>query len=409
MKRIFLYTLTCAAALEVAHAQTDVFTVFELPTGVTVHDMTVDEDNNIWLATDNGTLRFDRQTTDQLELTTGLSSLNVTSIARTHDGLQAGLDDGTLAHIDGSSATWSSKTFSTSTSFGHFTYIRQGDAEVYYGTNDGKVFIWPNGHPSPDYTDFLGQFTLDDVTGMGKTQSGIYAYTSLDGIVIESPAQSLMFKVDQSFGLSDNEVLSSMIVGSVGYHCTAQMVTVADYSAGLPPAISYLSTGNSDLPSNRVQASAFSDDGLWFGTDAGVALKQGSDWTVYTADNSNLPSDDVQHLAVDAEGEVWIVTADGHLSTTLMYETEAPQSTPDLASQYEFSVFPNPAIDRLNVKWSGGEEPTRLQIFNASGELIQEQTSVTSGTTEVDVSDLASGLYLVKLGGQQTKSVMIQR
>lgn len=60
----------------------------------------------------------------------------------------------------------------------------------------------------------------------------------------------------------------------------------------------------------------------------------------------------------------------------------------------QFSVFPNPAHDRLNVVADRFDTEGSVEIFDLSGRLVQ---SVRSNTTQLDISNLASGLYQVRL------------
>lgn len=395
MNRIIPSTLICLLSTFTIQAQNDVFTVFDLPAGYEIRDITVDENNNVWVATDHGAVRFDRASEAIAEHNDGLTNIDLQCIAATSSGVEAGIADGSLMNFSGN--TWTSKAFATSEGFGYFSYIRESGSETYYGTDNGKVFIWTQSSSTPTYVDFANQFSIGEVSSIGKTQTGLYTYTSHDGIAIQSPSQGLMFKVDQSFGLSDNVVLSSGIVGSVGYHCTAQMITVADYSAGLPPSISYLSTSNSDLPSNRVQAFTHNDDGLWFGTDAGLAHRAGNDWTIFDTYNSNLPSNDVIDLTMDLDGKVWVATSDGRLSTTAEFEPETPQAVAELSgSTGDFlSVFPNPAADMVFVQVSDPGQPSHITIYNGSGQMVYDQRH-SDANIQINTSQWASGLYLVK-------------
>jgi ligand-binding sensor domain-containing protein len=69
---------------------------------------------------------------------------------------------------------------------------------------------------------------------------------------------------------------------------------------------------NSDLPGQRVLAVARdSGDGLWFGTEAGLAHFADSTWQVYRASDLGLEGDMVYALAVDSQGQVWVGTDSG--------------------------------------------------------------------------------------------------
>jgi len=82
----------------------------------------------------------------------------------------------------------------------------------------------------------------------------------------------------------------------------------------------HYNTSNSDLPSNNVQAIAYTEDvnvdvaipGLWVGTDAGLSYTNGRDWIDYTAADSDLPDGDVRaFLNGHKAGELWIGTDGG--------------------------------------------------------------------------------------------------
>jgi ligand-binding sensor domain-containing protein len=49
---------------------------------------------------------------------------------------------------------------------------------------------------------------------------------------------------------------------------------------------------------------------IWFGTQAGISVFDGSSWTTYTTDNG-LVSNNILSLATDQDGVVWIGTEGG--------------------------------------------------------------------------------------------------
>jgi hypothetical protein len=44
----------------------------------------------------------------------------------------------------------------------------------------------------------------------------------------------------------------------------------------------------------------------WFGTEGGISHFDGTDWTIYNTINSGLVDDNVQAIAIDGAGEIWI-------------------------------------------------------------------------------------------------------
>lgn len=60
-----------------------------------------------------------------------------------------------------------------------------------------------------------------------------------------------------------------------------------------------------------------------------------------------------------------------------------------------FNVFPNPTTSELNIQVAANENGV-IRIFNANGQLIRSFNNFNNGTTKVDVSDLANGVYEVQ-------------
>lgn len=75
-------------------------------------------------------------------------------------------------------------------------------------------------------------------------------------------------------------------------------------------------------------------------------------------------------------------------------------------------VFPNPARDRLQVRWLGAERtmPAHIFLYDATG-ILRRQMPRAGDVTELTVSDLPGGLYLLRLQQQGqptlTRNVLI--
>lgn len=70
---------------------------------------------------------------------------------------------------------------------------------------------------------------------------------------------------------------------------------------------------NSPLPSNTVNTT-LSDGGItWIGTDNGLVRYNGTEWTVYQSESSDLPDDNIHDIHKDAFGNTWIATDNGVL------------------------------------------------------------------------------------------------
>src|SRR5437773_12562668 len=61
----------------------------------------------------------------------------------------------------------------------------------------------------------------------------------------------------------------------------------------------FFNCSNSGLPSNRINALAFDTNGnLWIGTDRGVAIFNGVNWIIYDNFNSGLPDNFVSCISI---------------------------------------------------------------------------------------------------------------
>lgn len=64
-----------------------------------------------------------------------------------------------------------------------------------------------------------------------------------------------------------------------------------------------------------------------------------------------------------------------------------------------FKVFPNPALDKLFIQ--GLSKPTKISVYNLLGRLVLSK--ITSG--ELDVDNLQSGIYIIKIVKEQREVV----
>lgn len=77
--------------------------------------------------------------------------------------------------------------------------------------------------------------------------------------------------------------------------------------------ITNYNTGNSGLPFNTVRCIELQNNGLWVGTDAGLARFINNQWEIFDSNNSPLYSDDIRALKADGDSIIWIGTVNGGL------------------------------------------------------------------------------------------------
>jgi hypothetical protein len=87
---------------------------------------------------------------------------------------------------------------------------------------------------------------------------------------------------------------------------------------------------------------------------------------------------------------------------TELYEFD-PSGVVGIPSLSSFAVYPNPASEFIRVKSITPERD--LSIFNSIGQVVLTERNVRNGTM-IDVSDLTTGMYMVKSGEEIQKLII---
>lgn len=75
------------------------------------------------------------------------------------------------------------------------------------------------------------------------------------------------------------------------------------------------------------------------------------------------------------------------------------------AEAAEFTVYPNPAQDKVTVSVSGNvRDNAQVEIIDMSGRTVARQ-NISDGTAEINISDLQKGVYIVKYASNVKKIV----
>lgn len=64
--------------------------------------------------------------------------------------------------------------------------------------------------------------------------------------------------------------------------------------------------------------------------------------------------------------------------------------------QLDFALYPNPSSNNINIQLPTGVSKAEVNLFDISGRLVKSAT-VTSSSQLVDVKDLSSGVYVLKI------------
>jgi hypothetical protein len=84
-----------------------------------------------------------------------------------------------------------------------------------------------------------------------------------------------------------------------------------------------------------------------------------------------------------------------------MFQWECGQIINSIADVVEnnFTVYPNPASEKITFEMNGGEEAS-IKIFNSMGAIVH-QSNINSSRKEIDVRNFSSGIYFYHLTNEE--------
>ncbi len=107
-----------------------------------------------------------------------------------------------------------------------------------------------------------------------------------------------------------------------------------------------------------------------------------------------------------SKGQIFVFNPNGLVDIPLAPTSVEEQPTPD----DDITISPNPTSTSFTI--SGMDNILSVKIMNSVGMEVSRTSSVVSGKMEVDVSDLAAGVYFVQVwtpAGITSKPVVITR
>lgn len=139
------------------------------------------------------------------------------------------------------------------------------------------------------------------------------------------------------------------------------------------PGWKVFTTDNSPLPMNKIQCIAIANNGIaWIGTSGGLTSYDGNKWTTYTKQNSDLPYNNVKSVAIDSTGGVWAGMLDGLVEfRDGVMTTHEPRDVETIA------------VDREGTVWCAGRgslvkfgRPTSTFFTKDNSQLIGQTSSI---------------------------------
>ncbi|MFT5019125.1 MAG: hypothetical protein ACI9CU_000502 [Polaribacter sp.] len=134
-------------------------------------------------------------------------------------------------------------------------------------------------------------------------------------------------------------------------------------------------------------------------TEGGVSAYNGTEWVQYEPADG-LVGPVVRELAIDSQDNVWVATSTG-VSKISDVDLGGGSGTGILNSEEitALNLYPNPAADQISIELPIGNEIGLIEFYDASLRLVKsENINQSSGTIQISVSDLKSGMYITRIG-----------
>ncbi len=333
--------------------QDDTWTVYsseetDLPNNW-IWDIDIDDAGNIWLATSSGVSKFDgtnwtNYTTENGLLDNFVSHLEIDTNNVVWCTSWSGLSCFTIAN-----GTWTTYTTENSdmpenalndiaVDSQNTKWFTTGSSGLvsFDGTNWNN-YTTENGLP----TNNLGKIRIDTQGKMwiGTYQNGVFSY-DLSTVTTYTTANGLLHNNIYDIAIGDDgTVWLATQMGINGLKAGNPMISIYEPDG---PASNYINCaavdqnnlkwfGSTDngistfdgvtwghysiddgIPGSCINDITMAPDGtIWIATQEGAASFDGSQWTTYTAENSQLPDNYVYCVTIDAAGAVWFGTSYG--------------------------------------------------------------------------------------------------
>jgi hypothetical protein len=110
-------------------------------------------------------------------------------------------------------------------------------------------------------------------------------------------------------------------------------------------------------------------------------------------------------LAFSSSGQPYVAYKDSanYWKATIMKYDSIYYEITEL-QRARISVYPNPATDKITIETSGETQESYLAIVNIDGQEVLTR-QITQPKTQIDISNLPSGVYFVRLLNEKTVEV----
>lgn len=272
--------------------------------------------------------------------------------------------------------------------------------KLYWSQDQGQT--WSLLHTFPSYFDFFP----DQIEAIAEDSNGVI-YVTMNTLETSTGVYKIYYSTDSGLTWNIKEYQNNEL-GNVGSTIFSKGdKTFAIYGdlmfrfnyANAPndltpvnPPAGFTSMGNFMYLDNAGNYYTFSGD-LFKSTNEGVS------WTNLGKPDA-VSSVSVHDILFDSDNRAYIVVTDTELPSQrgIYYVTET-LGIDNPESENPVALFPNPAQNVLNIKSS--ETIIEIVVYDVVGKKV---TTTPISANSIDVSQLAQGMYLVKIVNQNNKT-----
>ncbi len=134
---------------------------------------------------------------------------------------------------------------------------------------------------------------------------------------------------------------------------------------------------------------------------------------VASSSNGGTTSETINYTATANTYYARVVGWSGAFNATSCYTLKVQLGTAskqeDLITSENITVFPNPVLDKVTVRIKDLEGSAAIRVFDMYGRMVMQQSS-SQPLTQLDVSKLSSGIYLIKVmnGGKESTMKIVK-
>jgi ligand-binding sensor domain-containing protein len=379
------------------------FTVYDMSNSPlpdnSVYALAIDAYGNKWIGTDNGLAVFDNSNwTIYTTSNSGLPNNSVRAIAFDTAGVAwIGTYFGGLAKFDGSN--WTVYTTSNSGLPSDFARCVDVDSSnnVWVGTDfgfakfDGSTWTLWNTTNSTFVSDNIAAIRINralDIKYIGTVNGG---YAEMDA------SNNITHYYISNSNLIDNTTLA-IALDSNGYQWLAFPAdgSMAHITANV---FQWYHTGNSNIPSNTVY-DVFVDalQNKYMATLAGLTRFNGTAWVTWDTANSNIPDNFTRRVVKEPNGTVWVGTVNGLARMADGVGMDEPNMPGG------FSVYPNPSSGNISIVLAVSPRDLPLRVLDVCGRAVFTAV-ITKAFSEIYLP-LPPGVYFAEIDGHSRKLVI---